>query len=167
LRPDFVLDDPPADVARSAPQPSARGPFKVDPDPAQAAALSDAWDDYAERLGPFTGRTKAVLVPLNPPGLDPIDLTSQSVPDVPLPYQRAAGHVETLGADEMALQGIIEAEIYHNNPSGTCGNCDWYLPRFLEEGSRLTVVPPPSSVPPTPRWIAAPRIYIGKAEGVW
>jgi hypothetical protein len=143
----------------------ARAPFVLDPSD-RAAELLDGWNAASEQMGPFTGQTRAILVPTNPPGLPPVELTSTYVPDVPLPFQRAAGHVETLGATYMSENDIIEADLFHNNPNGTCGNCDFYTPRFLDEGDRLTVVPPPGANPPTPRWVGQPRTYVGKPEGI-
>jgi hypothetical protein len=64
----------------------------------------------------------------------------------------------------MADNGVTKATIYHNNPKGTCPNCDYYVPTYLQEGSHLTVVPPENAVAPTPRWVTVPKTYVGNAN---
>ena len=55
------------------------------------------------------------------------------------------GHVEGQAAAIMRQQGLQEATLYINNPSGPCPGaqgCDYLLPRMLPEGSQLRVVAP-------------------------
>ncbi|HEX9063141.1 MAG TPA: DddA-like double-stranded DNA deaminase toxin, partial [Clostridia bacterium] len=113
------------------------------------------------KLPEFSGKkTSGVLVPKNPPG-EPIPIDSGNVSGARFPYSQADGHVETKGALIMNENGILEADIYHNNPNGTCPNCDRYLPTYLNEGSKLTVYPPENAVPKTPNWKAEPKTYTG------
>lgn len=64
----------------------------------------------------------------------------------------------------MQENGVTRATLYHNNPNGTCGNCDYYLPTYLQEGSVLNVVPPENAAAPTPRWIDVPKTYTGNSN---
>jgi hypothetical protein len=115
------------------------------------------------QLPEFNGKTSGVLAPEEPHG-PPVPLESGPRTGAKFPYSQADGHVETQGANWMKENGVTKATIYHNNPSGTCGNCDYYLPTYLQEGSQLTVVPPENAVPPTPRWIDVPKTYVGNSK---
>jgi hypothetical protein len=64
----------------------------------------------------------------------------------------------------MAEDGITEATVYHNNPKGTCPNCDNYVSTYLQEGSELTVVPPENAVAPKRNWIDVPKTYVGNSK---
>lgn len=66
------------------------------------------------------------------------------------PFSLADGHVETNGAIRMSEIGAMEATLYVDHPEGTCPNCDRYLPTFLDNGSRLSVVPFPDAIPRGP-----------------
>ena len=114
-------------------------------------------------LPEFNGQTSGVLVPTNPPG-PPIPLESGPRTGAKFPFSQADGHVETQAALRMQQDNITEATVFHNNPKGTCGNCDYYLPTYLQEGSALTVVPPENAVAPTPRWIDVPKTYTGNGK---
>ena len=81
-----------------------------------------------------------------------------------MPFRMADGHVETLGATWMMQNRVTDAFLWHNHPSGTCGNCDYFLPSFLQEGSTMTVIPPSDAVPRTPRWVGVPKTYTGNAR---
>jgi Double-stranded DNA deaminase toxin A len=96
--------------------------------------------------------------------MEPVLLESGSRTGAKFPYSQADGHVETQAANWMKDNGVKSATVYHNNPRGTCGNCDYYVPTFLEESSVLTVVPPANAVPPTARWIAVPKTYVGNSK---
>jgi uncharacterized Zn-binding protein involved in type VI secretion len=114
-------------------------------------------------LPEFDGQTSGVLVPENPPG-PPVELQSGPRTGARFPYSQADGHVETQGALWMKENGVTQATLYHNNPKGTCGNCDYYLPTFLDQNSTMTVVPPENAVAPTPRWVDVPKTYTGNSN---
>jgi SCP1.201-like deaminase len=118
------------------------------------------------QLPAFDGKTSGVLVPEEPPG-PPVQFQSGPRTGARFPYSQADGHVETQGANWMAKNGVTKATFYHNNPNGTCGNCDYYLPTYLQEGSALKVVPPENAVAPTPRWIDDPKTYTGNNKSAY
>jgi len=122
------------------------------------------WTHPERALPSYTngGPTSGVMVPLNPPGL-PVYLNSGPKTGARFPFSQADGHLETNAALEMGRRGISEANVFHNNPKGTCGNCDYYIPTFLRPGSTMHVSPPSGSVAPTPRWIPVPKTYNGNS----
>jgi hypothetical protein len=114
-------------------------------------------------LPAYNGTTSGVLYPTNPVG-PPIPFTSTPLQGSRFPYSQADGHVETNAARYMNNKGIVEGTVYHNNPKGTCGNCDKYTPTYLNEGSVLRVIPPSNAVAPKPSWKATPTIYRGNSN---
>ena len=72
-----------------------------------------------------------------------------------------ASHVEGKSAIYMLENGINNGTVFHNNTDGTCPYCDKMLPTLLEEGSRLTVVPPANANAPKPSWVDTVKTYIG------
>ena len=124
-------------------------------------AVEGGAKDPTTLLPQFNGKTSGVVVA---EGMEPFVLESGSRTGAKFPYSQADGHVETQVANWMKDNGVTNATVYHNNPRGTCGNCDYYVPTFLEENSVLKVVPPANAVPPTSRWIAVPKIYVGNSK---
>jgi hypothetical protein len=116
-----------------------------------------------EQLPAFNGQTSGILVPKVPPK-PPVLLESGPRTGARFPYSQADGHVETLGARWMRDNGVTDAIVYHNNPKGTCGNCDYFLPTFLEQNSTLRVIPPKNAVAPSSRWISIPKTYTGNSR---
>jgi hypothetical protein len=114
-------------------------------------------------LPSYNGTTSGVLYPTTPSGL-PVPLHSTPRQGSRFPYSQADGHVETNAARYMSENGIVEGTVYHNNPKGTCGNCDRYTPTYLDEGSVLRVIPPSNAVAPKPSWKATPTIYKGNSN---
>ena len=117
--------------------------------------------DPAALLPEFSGKTTGVLIAED---RAPIFFGSGPRTGARFPFSQADGHVETQGATWMGQNNVTEATMYHNSPNGTCGNCDYYLPTFLQNGSSLKVVPPTNAVAPTPRWIDVPKTYVGNAN---
>ena len=111
----------------------------------------------------YNGRTSGVLIPTEPFG-EPVPFESGARTGARFPYSQADGHVETLAANWMEENGVTGATLYHNNPSGTCPNCDRYLPTFLQQNSSLTVVSPANAQPRTPLWNTAPTTYTGNSK---
>jgi RHS repeat-associated protein len=122
-----------------------------------------AFDSARPALPEFDGTTRGYIVPTQPPGA-PVPMQSGPRTGARFPYSQADGHLETNAANWMAKHNVTRATVYHNNPSGTCPNCNNYLPTFLEEASVMEVVPPPNAIPRTPRWIAEPRTYTGNSR---
>ena len=117
-------------------------------------------------LPSYNGTTSGLVVPLEPPGT-PFVLQSSAGTGARFPYLQADGHVETGTALWMGQNNVTRASVFHNNPNGTCGNCDYYLPTFLNQNSVLDVIPPANAVAPTPRWIIAPKSYTGNSRSAY
>lgn len=112
-------------------------------------------------LPEFNGKTSGVLIPLEPGG-EAIPIVSGNKSNLTrYPFDQADGHVETKAAIIMNERGIDEAIVFHNNPKGTCPNCDRYLPTYLDEGRSLTVYPPENAVAPKSTWKDKPTSYTG------
>lgn len=73
------------------------------------------------------------------------------------PYTMADGHSETNAASELNDLRGNNATAFHNNPEGTCPNCDRLTGGFLKPGKRLLVVPPSNAVPRTRLWNTNPK----------
>jgi hypothetical protein len=79
------------------------------------------------------------------------------------PFQQADGHLETMASQLLEQLGQTEGDVFHNHPFGTCRNCDYYTPHFLQEGSKLNVYPLENCTPKE-SWNPNPTQYIGRPE---
>ena len=77
---------------------------------------------------------------------------------------RNNGHVEQQAAMYMKDNDIDSAVMYHNNTGGTCGGCHRMTGVFLNEGSKLTVVPPINAKAISNGALDIPKTFVGTSK---
>ncbi|MEZ0275987.1 MAG: RHS repeat-associated core domain-containing protein, partial [Roseimicrobium sp.] len=117
-----------------------------------------AWmEGYARgSLPAFNGTTTGNMVTNQ---LEYVNVTNGPRSGARHPYVMADGHAETNAAQALNMSRGSEGVVYHNNPKGTCGNCNKYTGGFLLPGKSLNVVPPPNAVAPKPSYNVNPKVH--------
>ena len=75
-------------------------------------------------------------------------------------------HVEQQAAIYMKDNDIDSAVMYHNNTGGTCGACHSMTGVFLNEGSKLTVVPPINAKAISHGALDVPKTLVGTSRAL-